>query len=114
MSAHPQRWVKVNAQVDVKLSEIVTIVNSIEGLETLQSCQGSSGQTAYVYFSFGEWQNLCGFIFDKMAPSLRSYLGDDIRLEVIAADNAPFAKMSFSAEAIPQVTSALKEAVKVY
>ncbi len=114
MSAHTQTWVKVNAQVDVNLSEIVSLLNSVNGLETLQSCQGEAGQEkAYVYFSFGEWQNLCRFVFEKMAPSMRPYLGEDIGIEVIAADDCPFAKMSFSAEAIPQVTSALKEVVKV-
>jgi hypothetical protein len=114
VSAHPQTWVKVNAQVDVNLSEIVSILNSINGLETLQSCQGESGrENAYIYFSFGGWQNLCGFIFERMAPNLRPFLGEDIKLEVIAADERPFAKMSFSAEAIPQVTSALKEVVRV-
>lgn len=115
MSMHSQTWVKVNAQVDVNLSEIVSILNSVNGLETLQSCQGEAGRDkAYVYFSFGEWQNLCGFIFDKMAPSLRPYLGEDIRIEVITTDERPYAKISFSAEAIPQVTSALKEVVNGY
>jgi hypothetical protein len=112
MSAHPQTWVKVNAQVDASLSGIVLLLNSIDGLETLQSCQGEPGrEKAYVYFAFGEWQNLCGFVFDKIAPSLRPFLGEDITLEVLAADGKPFAKISFSAEAIPQVASALKEVV---
>lgn len=114
MSAHPQTWVKVNAQVDVNLSEIIALLNSVTGIETLQSCQGDAGhEKAYIYFSFGEWQNLCRFVFEGMAPHLAQYLGEDVKLEVIAADEKPFAKMSFSAEAIPQVTSALKEVVKV-
>ena len=87
------------------------MLNKIEGLETLQSCQGERGeQHGYVYFSFGEWQNLCRFVFDSVAPRLIAYLGEDVKLEIIAAER-PMAKMSFSAEAIPQVTSALKEVV---
>jgi hypothetical protein len=114
MAMHPQAWIKVNAQVDENMSEIVGLLNSIHGLETLQSCQGEAGrEKAYVYFSFGEWQNLCRFVFDQIAPCLKNRLGEEVRLEVVASEGSPFAKMSFSAEAVPQVTSALKEVVKV-
>jgi hypothetical protein len=111
MATHAQTWIKVNAPVDAGIAEIVALLNSVDGLETLQSCQGDSGQRdGYVYFSFGEWQNLCRFVFDSIAPKLHTHLGEDVKLEVIAADR-PMAKMSFSAEAIPEVTSALKEIV---
>jgi hypothetical protein len=111
MTTHTQTWVKVNAPVDKDIAEIVSLLNGISGLETLQSCQGEPGKRqGYVYFSFGEWQNLCRFVFDRIAPRLQSYLGEDVRLEIIAADQ-PMAKMSFSAEAIPHLTSALKEVV---
>ena len=111
MPTHQQKWVKVNAPIDVQIAELVAVLNQVEGLETLQSCQGEPGERqGYVYFSFGEWQNLCRFVFDSIAPRLHPYLGEDVKLEVIAADR-PMAKMSFSAEAIPQVTSALKEVV---
>jgi len=111
MGMHSQTWVKVNAPVDSAIAEIVSILNSVEGLETLQSCQGVSGaRDAYVYFSLGEWQNLCRFVFDKCAPHLREHLGEDVKLEIIAAES-PIAKLSFSADAVPLVTSALKEVV---
>ncbi len=112
MPAHTQTWIKVNATVDADLAEIVALLNSVTGLETLQSCQGDAGRSnAYIYFSLGEWQTLCRFVFADVAPCLHPYLGEDVRLEIIAAEERPIAKMSFSAEAIPQVTSALKEAV---
>ncbi len=111
MATHAQTWIKVNAPVDERIAELVSMLNRVEGLETLQSCQGEPGERqGYVYFSFGEWQNLCRFVFDSMAPRLNPYLGDDVKLEVIAAEQ-PIAKMSFSAEAVPQLTSALKEMV---
>lgn len=111
MATHPQAWVKVNAPVDERIAELVSVLNQIGGLETLQSCQGEPGERqGYVYFSFGEWQNLCRFVFDTVAPRLNPYLGEDVKLEIIAAEQ-PIAKMSFSAEAIPQLTSALKEVV---
>jgi hypothetical protein len=111
MATHTQTWVKVNAPVDAKIAEMVSLLNRIEGLETLQSCQGEPGERqGYIYFSFGEWQNLCRFVFDSVAPRLTAYLGEDVKLEIIATEQ-PMAKMSFSAEAIPQLTSALKEVV---
>jgi hypothetical protein len=112
MNGHPQTWIKVNTEVDCALAEAVAALNSIEGLQTLQSCQGERGERpAYIYFSFGEWQSLCRFVFDGMAPRLKGLFGEDIQLEVIACEGRPFAKMSFSAEALTQVTSALKEVV---
>lgn len=111
MSIHPQTWVKVNAPVDAKIAELVRTLNHVEGLETLQSCQGETGgHHGYIYFSLGKWQNLCRFVFDDVAPRLNPYLGEDVKLEVIAAER-PIAKMSFSAEAIARVTSALKEMI---
>lgn len=113
MSAHTQTWVKVNTEVDAGLVEAIAALNRVNGLQTLQSCQGDPGERqGYIYFSFGEWQTLCRFVFDDVAPHFKDLLGEDVRLEIIAADGRPFAKMSFSAEAIPQVTSALKELAK--
>ena len=110
MPRHDQTWVKVNAPVDTKIADLVSALNSVDGLETLQSCQGGPDVgLGYIYFSLGEWQNLCRFVFDQFAPHLRDHLGEDVKLEIIAAESSPIAKLSFSAEAVPLVTSALKE-----
>jgi len=114
MATHTQTWVKVNTEVDVNLAEAIAALNRVDGLQTLQSCQGEPGEReGYIYFSLGEWQTLCRFVFEEVAPHLKNLLGEDVRLEVIAGDGKPFAKMSFSAEAIQQVTAALKEVAKV-
>jgi hypothetical protein len=111
MAAHPQRWIKVNAPVDEGVSEIVEILNSVEGLETLQSCQGHPAELdGYVYFCFGNWTVLCKFIFQKIGPILKQRVDEDVRLIVEATDaDAPMAKLSFKAEAASMVASALKE-----
>jgi hypothetical protein len=111
MAAHAQTWVKVNAPIDAKIAEMVSLLNQVEGLETLQSCQGDSGERqGYVYFSLDGWQNLCRFVFEDIAPRVKDYLGEDVKLEIVAGER-PMARMSFSAEAVPIVTSALKEVV---
>ena len=57
MATHPQTWIKVNAPVDEGVAEIVSLLNTVDGLETLQSCQGEPGdREGYVYFSCGNWK----------------------------------------------------------
>lgn len=113
MPNHAQTWIKVNASIDARIAELVAVLNQVQGLETLQSCQGDAGErSGYVYFALDGWQNLCRFVFEDIAPRFKDYLGEDIRLEVVAGER-PMARMSFSAEAVPIVTSALKEAVSV-
>lgn len=107
---HKQRWIKVNASVDAGLAEVISILSRVDGLTTLQSCQGDTGErNGYIYFSFGEWPDLCRFVFERVGPVLLARLGEDVQLEVMVAELAPVAKMTFSAEAVPKVASALKE-----
>jgi hypothetical protein len=111
MATHAQTWVKVNAPIDVKIAELISLLNRVEGLETLQSCQGDPGERqGYIYFALDGWQNLCRFVFEGIAPRIKDYLGEDVKLEIVAGER-PMARMSFSAEAVPIVTSALKEVV---
>jgi hypothetical protein len=111
MATHPQTWVKVNVPVDEGIAEIVSVLNTVEGLETLQSCQGDAGkQDGYVYFACGDWRSLGEFIFERIGPKLRERVDEDatLRVDVTSAD-MPVAKLSFRAEAAGMVASALKE-----
>jgi hypothetical protein len=108
---HEQIWVKVNAPVDSGVAEIVSALNCVEGLETLQSCQGDAGgKNGYVYFTCGDWRDICNFVFQKIGPILKSRVDDDATLIVEATSaDTPMAKLSFRAEAAGVVASALKE-----
>ena len=114
MNAHQQTWVKVNAPVDTGVAEIVSILNSVDGLETLQSCQGDAGERdGYVYFACGDWQKMCHLVFQKIGPTLKTKVDDDAKLIVEATSaDSPMAKLSFKAEATDIVVSALKEALR--
>ena len=71
IAPHQQTWVKVNAQVDTGIAELVSLLNKVPGLETLQSCQGLPGESpAYIYFHCGEWEEVCRFAFSVLAPRL--------------------------------------------
>lgn len=111
MASHIQTWIKVNATVDEGVKEIVCLLNTIDGLETLQSCQGDPGErNGYVYFAFGDWQKMCQLVFERIGPILKKRVDEDVRLTVEAMDaDTPMAKLSFKAEAANMVASALKE-----
>ena len=65
MYRHPQSWVKVNAQVDKAIADLVRVLNNIPELETTESCQGYSGlqEQGYLYFYYGNWRKLCSLVF---------------------------------------------------
>ncbi|MBZ5510270.1 MAG: hypothetical protein LAN70_03790 [Acidobacteriia bacterium] len=111
MAAHEQVWIKVNAPVDAGVAEIVSLLNSVGGLETLQSCEGDvGGRNGYVYFTCGGWREICQLVFQKVGPVLKSRLEEDVTLNVEATSaDAPMAKLSFKAEATGMVVSALNE-----
>lgn len=113
MAAHEQVWVKVNAPVDAGVADVVSVLNSVHGIETLQSCQGDpGGRWGYVYFSLGDWHRLCEFVFEALAPRIRRALEDDVTVEVQATTaDRPMAKLSFRAEAVDALASALKDVV---
>lgn len=114
MAAHEQVWVKVNAPVDAGVAEIVSLLNSVKGLETLQSCQGDpGGRHGYVYFLCGDWRNVCKLVFDQIGPELKKKTDEDATLIVEATSaEEPMAKLSFKAEATDMVVSALKEVLR--
>lgn len=114
MATHTQTWVKVNAPVDTAIAELVSVLNSVDGLETLQSCQGDAGErNGYVYFACGDWQRMCEFVFQTIGPALKNRLDEDATLIVEATSaDAPMAKLSFKAEATDMVVSALKEVLR--
>jgi hypothetical protein len=111
---HEQVWIKVNVPVDSGVADLVSVLNSVDGLETLQSCQGDPGKKdGYVYFACGNWHRMCELVFRKIGPTLKSKLDEDAKLVVEATStDSPMAKLSFKAEAADIVVSALKEALR--
>ena len=68
MSAHTEVPVKVTAWVDEGIVPLVLVLNEIEGVMTLDSCQGDDGGLAHVYFCHrGEPLTAAGFAADLAA-----------------------------------------------
>lgn len=114
--------IKVNAPVDEGIGPLVSALSKIDGLETIESCQGiPENQKAFVLFRFGEWQQCGKFLFDCLLPmipddlraavclSLRAYAGD-IALASVEVDASAIAALTecvshVSATMVPARTS---------
>ena len=69
---------KVNAPVDEGIAELVALLSEVDGLETIDSCQGDPDREmpAYVYFVFKDWETICRFAFDVVSPALAALDAD--------------------------------------
>ena len=106
---HIQTFVKVNARVDEGLADLIHLMNLIDGLITLDCCQGYNGW-GYVYFRYGNWRKLGKFLFETLRRALEGI--EEIEYNLISIDgDEPMSKISFRAETIPQIVSALKKLV---
>jgi hypothetical protein len=108
---HRQVWAKVNAQVDEGIAEVVCLLNSIPDLQTLDSCQGTplGVKPAHVYFYYGDWKNICHFMFEILGPQLaEAVTGNHIASVEVFNGSNPMGKLSFDTEATNVVTSVLR------
>ena len=108
LSPHAQVWVKVNTTVDVGIADIVSLLNEIPGLQTLDSCQGEGDRPAYVHLYYGDWHQIGRFMFEGLAPKLEQ-AGEDATVSVeIFGGSAPMGTIRFAREAMQRIASALR------
>jgi hypothetical protein len=107
---HEQVWVKVNAPVDCGIASVVSALSKVDGLQTLQSCEGEcGGPHAYVYFHYGDWEKIGALVFTKIGPALWERFGPDALVSVeVFNQSEPLAKLSFDKEATVEVASILE------
>ena len=109
VKSHEEVWVKVNASVDRGIAPVVALLNEIDGLQTLDSCQGTPGEKpAHVYFHYGDWKCIGHFVFEVLAPKL-ALEASDIGTASVEVFNGsiPMGKLSFEPEATEVVASVL-------
>ena len=88
---HKQVMVQVNAPVDEGIADLVSALSGIDGVETLESCQGDAGErAAFVVFRFGDWRRCGDLLFDRLLPSMHPDLrsGVSVRLEAYDTESA--------------------------
>ncbi len=87
IALHEQIHVKVNIVVDKGIKGIVEALSSFPELETIESCEGNSTQSAWVCFRYGKywehnWRDLTAFVLDYIAPGLIAVNGDDTNVRI--------------------------------
>jgi hypothetical protein len=88
MTEHREIMVKVNAPVDEGVAPLVSALSAVEGLVTMESCQGEpSGRNAFVVFRLGSWRDCGKFLFDQLLPAMPDDLRAEISLRVDAFDS---------------------------
>jgi len=114
MPDHREVSVKVNAWVDEGIADLVTALSEIEGLVTLESCQGGSSEhDAFVIFRYGDWRKcgelLFGKILPQMPPDLRA--GVSLRLQAYDTDTA-LGRITIDPSAVSVFTQCLRSALR--
>lgn len=109
MSRHRQVAVKVNARVDQGVAELVTALSAIEGLETIESCQGGVVGRAFVLFRYGGWRDAGDLLFEKLLPRIPPDLRSDVALSLEAYDSdTAMASISMEPSAVPAVAASVR------
>jgi hypothetical protein len=112
---HRQVMTRVNACVDEGIAPLIEALSSIDGLETIESCQGNpeASQSAFVVFRLGDWRRcaelLYGELLPAMAPDLRAAVS--LRLEAYDTDTAR-AWIVLDPSAIPQMRDCVRNLTK--
>ena len=119
MQEHPTTWVKVNAPVDEGIAEIVVLLSEVEGLQTLESCQGVSSaypdeeRPAYVIFLFKDWGTISRFAFEVVSPAVAKLDADTAVMVEVFNGSEPRGRIQIrSPAAVPVVAAALREAIR--
>jgi hypothetical protein len=115
MTDHREVPVKVNAWVDEGIADLVSALSEINGLVTLESCQGDTGgRPAFVIFQYGGWRDAGELLYDKLLPALSADLRSDVSLDLRAYDTEiAHGTISISPGAIPKVAAILRELLPV-
>ena len=90
------------------MARIVTALTSIEGLRTLQSCEGNVGSEAYIYFWYGAWEQTSRLVFDGLIPVLEKAGINATGAVEVFNGSLPTAKISFDAAALIEATAAIE------
>ena len=111
MTDHRKVLVKVNAWVDEGIADLVSALSEIEGLATLESCQGDIGsRDAFVIFRYGNWQKCGELLFGRMLPRMSPDLRADVSLRLQAHDtDTALGRITLEPSVVPLFTRCVRE-----
>jgi len=88
MTQHREVPVKVNAWADEGIADLVSALSELEGLITLESCQGDVGEReAFVIFQYGDWRQCGELLFGKILLAMSPDMRAAVSLKLQAYDN---------------------------
>ncbi|MFH2057232.1 MAG: hypothetical protein ABIJ61_14840 [bacterium] len=109
---HKQTWVKVNAPVDDGIASLVMALNEFEGIITVDSCQGTENEPAYVFFTcLGDGDSLYSFV-SKLAASLSAHLDSCSEWSLIlewAGAEQPLARLEIQPASVIRLAKEVRE-----
>jgi hypothetical protein len=112
---HSQRTIKVNALADTGIAPLVLALNNIDGLFTIDSCQGSKNEPAYVYFKYGsspkELAIFCSLLAKELNMRIRGSNDYALRVEWNYDFSTNMAVLVTSQDNIPILTKAINSGV---
>lgn len=113
MTEHREVPVKVNAWVDEGIADLVSALSQLDGLVTLESCQGDAGEyDAFVVFRYGDWRQCGDFLFGRILPQMSSDLRAGVSLKLQAYDtDTALGRITLEPTAVPAFTHCLREAL---
>lgn len=110
MAKHEQVWVKVNAQVDQGVAELIEALSEFPELMTVESCQ-TDGEDVWVCFVSGEgWEHLSRITFESLGPRLMEEFGDRLTLSVQITESGQYrAEMTVFKGIISAVSKSIRQ-----
>lgn len=109
MSSHSEIPVKVNAFVDTGVADLVSALSEIDGLVTIESCQGGNGRDAFVHFRFGTWIESGQLLFERLLPVMSEDLRSVVSMRIQAYDlDTALASISVEPGAVPLLAQCVR------
>lgn len=111
---HKQVKIKVNAECDEGIVPVVTALNELGGLITLDSCQHGVYGEAFVFFTYGTtWQEL-GCLVNELASCFRENgvcCECVLRLEWVGSNDCPRAKLVCDIGHVGNIADIIRQSV---
>lgn len=110
LNGHREVPVKVNAWVDEGIADLVSALSEIDGLQTIESCQGEpAARNAFVIFRLGDWKDCGEFLFERILAAMGDDLRADVSLSLVGYDLGNcLGRISLPPEAVAQVASVVR------
>jgi hypothetical protein len=111
MTQHHEVPVKVNAWVDEGIADLVSALSELDGLLTLESCQGDIGEReAFVIFQYGDWKQCGHLLFGRILPAMSPDMRAAVSLKLQAFDNDTASGfISIEPSAVPSFVDFVRE-----